>query len=194
MHSHESYVDSVAAATKAVNIEAMAACLDALENAYEQGKSVFVIGNGGSASNASHLAQDLSKATLQDLEAVKRFRVMSLTDNIAFITALSNDIGYERIFDLQLRQFAEPGDVLMLISGSGNSPNILHAAQYAKKARLHIIGVTGFDGGRLMPLSDIKLHVPVNNMGMCEAAHAILFHYIVDELRVRFTPHKSPTE
>lgn len=191
MHTSESYVDCVAAATKAVKANEMTACLDALEKAYTEGRSVFVAGNGGSAANASHLAQDLSKATVQDIDAGKRFRVLSLTDNIGFITALANDISYERVFDIQLRQFAKPGDVLLLISGSGNSPNILRAARCAKETDLQIIGVTGFDGGGLMPLSDVKLHVPINNMGMCEAAHAILFHYIVEELRGRFAAHRS---
>lgn len=181
----EAYLNSVMQAARQVDPAAIDACIAALEAAYRDGRGVFVIGNGGSASNASHFAQDLSKGTSPDLEG-KRFRVLSLTDNVAFITALGNDIGYDRVFDLQLRQFAQPGDLLVAISGSGNSPNILRAAEYAKQTGLTLISATGFDGGKLHALADIRLHVPLRDMCQAEAVHSIVFHMIVDFLRARF--------
>ncbi len=185
MESCRAYIRDVNAAAEAVDADAVAACVSALEAAYRDGRQVFIAGNGGSAANASHFAQDLSKGALLDLEKEKRFRVLSLADNMSFITALSNDIGYDRAFDLQLRQFAQAEDVLILISGSGNSPNILNAARFGREAGLCIVAVTGFDGGALMPLADIRVHVPLDDMCKCEAVHGILFHYIVDELRNR---------
>lgn len=183
--SKAEYIATVMQAAQAVDGAEIDRCLEALHAAYREGRGVFVIGNGGSASNASHLAQDLSKGTLEDLEG-RRFRVMSLTDNVSMLTALSNDIGYERVFDLQLRQFARAGDLLIAISGSGNSPNILRAVEYARQAGMTVVGVTGYEGGKLRALSHIRLHVAVNHMGMAEAVHGVLFHLIVDSLRARF--------
>lgn len=180
------YCEDIARAVRAVDMAQFGICVDVLEAAYRGRRRVFVIGNGGSAANASHLAQDLSKGTLVDIERQPRFSVMSLTDNVSMLTAIANDIGYERVFDLQLRQFAQPGDVLVAISGSGNSPNILKAAAYAREAGLVLIAVTGFDGGALMPLADVRLHVPLNHMCQSEAVHAVLFHLLADELRERF--------
>ncbi|MCE9613627.1 MAG: SIS domain-containing protein [Lentisphaerae bacterium] len=188
--SQEAYLESVIRSARAVDSAAIDACLNTLEAAYREGRTVFVIGNGGSASNASHFAQDLAKGTSPDLEG-KRFKVMSLTDNVAFITALANDIGYERVFDLQLRSFAQRGDVLVAISGSGNSPNVLRAATYAKAAGLTLVAVTGFTGGALLGMADIRLHVPLNDMCQAEAVHSILFHMIIDFLRTRFKPESA---
>ena len=187
----EQYFEQVMQAARSGDPAAVDACMDCLEAAYREGRGVFVIGNGGSASNASHFAQDLSKGAMPDLEKGKRFRVLSLTDNVAFITALANDIGYERVFDLQLRQFAQHGDVLVAISGSGNSKNVLRAAEYAKQAGIAIIAFTGFSGGALLGMADIRVHVPLNDMCKAEAVHSILFHLIVDLLRERFARHAA---
>jgi len=182
----ERYLEQVMQAARSVDPAAVNACLECLEATYRGGRGVFVIGNGGSASNASHFAQDLSKGALPHFEEGKRFRVMSLTDNVAFITALANDLGYERVFELQLRQFAQRGDVLVAISGSGNSPNILRAAECARELGMTTIAFTGFNGGALLGLADIRVHVPLNDMCQAEAVHSILFHMIVDFLRARF--------
>lgn len=178
------YLEDVIKAAQAVDLKEVAKLIDLLEKAFVEGEGVFVIGNGGSAANASHFAQDLSKGAIPDLED-KRFRVMSLTDNVSFITAIANDRGFERIFDLQLRQFAAEGDVLIAISGSGNSPNILRAADCARRRKMTLVGVTGFDGGKLMGLSDVKLHVPIQDMCKAEAVHSILLHMAADLLRDR---------
>jgi D-sedoheptulose 7-phosphate isomerase len=181
------FLDDVVAAARRADLREVEKAIALFQSCYNEGRAVFVIGNGGSAANASHFAQDLAKGCMPDMEG-RRFRVLSLADNVAYLTALSNDIGYDRVFDLQLRQFAAGGDVLVAISGSGNSGNILKAVDYAKAKGLRIVSVTGFDGGQLMPMADIRLHVPVDDMFKTESVHAILLHMICDELRRRLKP------
>lgn len=164
------------------------ALIDALETAYSEDRFVFIIGNGGSGANASHFCEDLAKGTLTDVENQRRMKVMSLTDNTPFILALANDLGYENIFVEQLRCYASPGDLLIAISGSGNSPNIIRAVEWAESCDMVTFGVTGFDGGRLRKIAQMNIHVPCDNMGTVEAVHGVLFHYIVDRLRERFRP------
>jgi D-sedoheptulose 7-phosphate isomerase len=144
---------------------------------------VFVMGNGGSAANASHFAQDLAKGTRLNLEQEKRIRALSLTDNLPFVTALGNDDGYHTIFEQQLRTFAKPGDILIAISGSGNSPNIIHAIEWANKNGLVTIGVTGFEGGKLRTINKYSVHVPLNDMCTSESVHSIIFHYVIIQLQ-----------
>jgi len=159
--------------------------VETLYCAFEEGRTIFLIGNGGSAANASHFGQDLAKGTLSSLAAKRRFRVIPLTDNIGFITALANDEGYEAIFEQQLRNLATPGDLLIAISGSGNSPNVLRAVEYARSIEMKTIGVTGYDGGKLRVLVDENVHVPIEDMGMCEAIHSVVFHAAMSFLRAR---------
>ena len=167
--------------------EASDALVDALARAFEEGSTVFLAGNGGSAAAASHFGQDLAKGTLENMKAKRRFRVMPLTDNIGYITALANDEGYESIFEVQMRAFAEPGDYLVAVSGSGNSPNILRAVDYAHETGMTVVGVTGYDGGKLREKSDVSVHVPLWDMGMTEAIHGVLFHLAMAMLRARVT-------
>ena len=157
--------------------------IDLLLKARREGRSIFVIGNGGSAANASHFAQDLAKGCRGALDSEVRFKAVSLTDNIPFITALANDDGYQYVFEQQLRTFAKTGDILVAISGSGNSPNVLRAVDWANQNGLTTIGVTGFDGGKLKALTRHQLHVPLNDMCTAESIHSILFHYVVLELQ-----------
>ncbi len=159
--------------------------VEALYAGFEQGRTVFLIGNGGSAANASHFGQDLAKGTLSSMSATRRFRVVPLTDNIGFITALANDEGYDSIFEQQLRNLAASGDLLVAISGSGNSPNVIRAAEYAGSIGMTVIGVTGFDGGKLKALADVSVHIPVDDMGMTEALHGVVFHLAMCRLRER---------
>lgn len=159
--------------------------VDVLFDAFERGSTVFLAGNGGSAANASHFGQDLAKGTLASMDAERRFRVVPLTDNIGFITALANDEGYESIFEQQLRNLARPGDLLVAISGSGNSPNVLRAVTYARSIGMKTIGVTGFDGGKLKQLADEGVHIPIDDMGMTEALHGVVFHLAMSQLRDR---------
>ena len=150
---------------------------------YQEGRTLFVIGNGGSAATASHFAQDLAKGTRKNVDTDKRMRALSLADNIPFITALGNDDGYDTIFEQQLRTFAEREDVLIAISGSGNSPNILKAVNWANLNQVHSIGVTGFGGGSLKKICKQSLHVKLDDMCTVESIHSFLFHYIAIKLR-----------
>ena len=171
--------------------------VEALWGAFEAGATVFLAGNGGSASAASHFGQDLAKGTLADMGSQRRFRVIPLTDNVGFITALANDEGYESIFEQQLRNLGRPGDLLVAISGSGNSANVLRAVDYARSIGMRTIGVTGYDGGKLHKVADVPVHVPVWDMGMAEALHGVIFHLAMSRLRERVgaaqqaAPHAS---
>jgi D-sedoheptulose 7-phosphate isomerase len=149
--------------------------------AYCNNKYVFIMGNGGSASTASHFACDLAKGTI--CEGKPRFRVVSLNDNMPLITALSNDFGYERVFIEQLMNLVNPGDLVIGITGSGNSPNVLKAVEYAKKQGAKTIGLIGFGGGKLQEMVDEHITVSNNNYGQVEDIHLILAHAISQYFR-----------
>jgi D-sedoheptulose 7-phosphate isomerase len=159
---------------------------DLIEQAYDSSRFVFIIGNGGSGANASHFCEDLAKCTLCDFESQKRLKVLSLTDNTAGIMAWANDEGYDRIFLEQLKNLASPGDLLLAISGSGNSPNILRAVDWANQAGLTTVGFTGFSGGKLRGLAQHNLHVAIDDMGIVESLHLVVFHWLIDDLHRRF--------
>jgi D-sedoheptulose 7-phosphate isomerase len=158
-----------------------------VEAAYVDGRFVFICGNGGSGANASHFCEDLAKCTLRDFETQKRLKVLSLTDNTAGIMAWANDEGYDRIFVEQLKNLASPGDLLLAISGSGNSPNILEAVAWANEHGLTTVGITGFSGGKLKSLAHHNLHAAIDDMGMVESLHQVAFHWIIDDLNRRFS-------
>lgn len=156
-----------------------------IKSAYRKQATIFFIGNGGSAGTASHLAADLGKNTVRDLgdPSELRFRTLSLTDNIAWITALGNDIGYSEIFTEQLKNLARKKDLLFIISGSGNSPNLVSAAQWARKNSLVTIGLLGFDGGKLKSLLDFPLIVDSSDYCFIEGVHSEIAHFLVEELK-----------
>lgn len=158
---------------------------------YEAGRFVFIIGNGGSGSNASHFCEDLGKGTLkrEDFtnDAKKRLKILSLTDNTPYILAWGNDEGFDRVFVEQLKNLAEPGDLLIAISGSGNSPNILKAVEWANRKGVTTIGCTGFSGGKLKSLANHNLHVPLDDMGIVETVHLAAFHWVVDDCHRRIS-------
>ena len=158
-----------------------------IETAYDEGRFVFICGNGGSGANASHLCEDLAKCTLRDFETQRRLKVLSLTDNTAGIMAWANDEGYDRIFVEQLKNLASPGDLLLAISGSGNSPNILKAVAWANEHGLTTVGITGFSGGKLRSLAHHSLHAAIDDMGMAESLHQVVFHWVIDDLYRRFS-------
>jgi D-sedoheptulose 7-phosphate isomerase len=145
--------------------------------ANELGRMVYLFGNGGSASLASHFACDLGKGTAY-CNPGKRFRVLALTDNIPTITAWANDSGYENIFAEQLRNFVQAQDIALAISGSGNSKNVLNALHVAREAGATTIGVTGFEGGEMKALCDICVVVPSDNMQIIEDLHHSMAHSI----------------
>ena len=170
----------------AAQLDALA---DAIYDCYTNRRLVFVIGNGGSGSNSSHFAEDLAKGTLrrEDFENDKktRLRVLSLTDNTPAILAWGNDEGFDRIFVEQLKNLAGPGDLLIALSGSGNSPNVLRAVDWANKHGLKTFACTGFSGGKLKTLAQQNLHVPLDDMGIVESIHLTAFHWVVDSLHKR---------
>lgn len=154
-------------------------------NAYKNNRQVFIMGNGGSASTASHFACDLSKGTLQRVydEKEKRFRVISLTDNVATMMAFANDLSFGDIFVQQLRNLINPGDIVIGISASGNSANVIKAIEYAKRCGAKTIGFLGFRaGGKLHDLVDYEITVQDEHYGRSEDIHLILVHLITDYL------------
>ncbi len=164
---------------------------DLIYSCYEKRNTVFIIGNGGSGSNASHLCEDLGKGTLRredfDNDAKKRLRVLSLTDNTPYILAWGNDEGFDRVFSEQLKNLALPGDLLIAISGSGNSANILRAVEWANRHEITTFGCTGFNGGKLINMVKHGFHVPLDDMGLVESIHLTAFHWIIDDLHRRIT-------
>jgi len=158
-----------------------------IEERYRSGRFVFIAGNGGSGSNASHLCEDLAKCTLRDFEGQRRLKVLSLTDNTAWIMAVANDMNYEGIFVEQLKNLASPGDLLVAISGSGNSPNVLKAVSWANDHGMTTVGVTGYGGGKLKALAHHNLHAGVDDMGVAESLHQVVFHWVIDDLYRRFS-------
>ncbi|MBN1468009.1 MAG: SIS domain-containing protein [Fusobacteriaceae bacterium] len=163
-----------------VSIEDVKKVVDILYAAYKKDKQIFIIGNGGSASTASHFACDLSKGTLRKIydNEEKRFRVISLTDNVALLTALGNDLGYDDSFAQQLQNLINTDDVVIAITGSGNSKNILNAIELASKRGATTIGFLGFDGGKLKGMVDHYIHILSNHYGRIEDMHLILEHLI----------------
>ncbi len=143
----------------------------------ERGGQLFLCGNGGSAATASHLANDLGKGASYGRQG-PRFRVIALTDNIPWITALANDVSYDVVFAEQLRNLGQSGDVLLAISGSGNSPNILAAAAAAREIGMEVIGWTGFGGGKLAGAADLAIVADSHHMGRVEDVHTILMHLV----------------
>jgi len=156
---------------------------DALWSAYREGKTVYVFGNGGSAALASHCACDLGKGTV--INGNRRFRVLALTDNVALMTALANDISYDGIFAEQLTPLVEKGDIALAISGSGNSPNVLKALHVAREAGALTIGLTGFQGGKMKSLCDLCVIIPSDNMQVIEDLHVSVNHSVFTSLRSR---------
>jgi len=183
------YLQAVQATINNLDPEVIASFATHLENAYNSNQSIYVIGNGGSAANASHFAQDLAKGIFFDAPVTKTMKAISLADNIAYITAIANDTGYQNIFSAQLNTYAQNSDVLICISGSGNSENIVEAVKAAKQKNMFVIGVTGFDGGQLNSIANFSVHVPLHEMCTVESIHSIIFHLIVLELRERLAGH-----
>ena len=156
--------------------------VDALLAVREAGRTVFIVGNGGSAATASHMATDLM---LGSLLVDPPLRVIALTDNQAIITATGNDVDFVQVFARQLSRLAKPGDLLLVVSASGNSPNILVCVDTAKAMNLTTVGFTGFDGGKLATLVDLLVHVPTRTgaYGPVEDAHLAVNHMITEQLK-----------
>ena len=159
-----------------IDMDSVHRALELLSEARDQNRHVFVCGNGGSASTASHFVCDMVKGASFNRES--RFRIMALTDSLPTITAYSNDVGYDCVFLEQLKNFAQPGDVFMAISGSGNSPNVLCAMEYANSVGCKTVALTGRDGGKLGPMAQLQIRVEEPHMGRIEDAHLIVCHML----------------
>lgn len=185
----QEYLDRCAAELKKLDLGSIEALGREIYDAWQDGRFVFICGNGGSGSNSSHLCEDLGKSTLDRKDftndAMKRLKVLSLTDNTPYILAWGNDEGFERVFVEQLKNFASPDDVLIAISGSGNSPNILRAVEWANAKSLRTWGITGYTGGTLQKVARNNLHVPLDDMGMVESIHLIAFHWVLNDVYAR---------
>lgn len=155
--------------------------VEILHEARLNNQQVFIMGNGGSASTASHFVCDLGKNTR--VKGVPNFRVMGLTDNMALFSALANDEGYENVFVQQLASHIQPDDIVIGISTSGNSPNVVNAVRLANEIRARTIGFTGFSSGALGELVELDLHVPSHIIEHVEDIHLVLEHLICKELR-----------
>ena len=151
--------------------------MNLLEETRKKGSNVFVFGNGGSAATALHMENDFNKGISEKIE--KKYHFQCINANMATIMAIANDNGYARVFEQQLENKLKEDDVIVAISGSGNSENVIRAVEYAKKQGSKIIGMTGYSGGKLKELSDISLHVPLNNMQITEDIHIIFNHMMM---------------
>lgn len=172
----QTYKNKLFNALDTVDLAGVAKAIDILTKARDNNRHVFVCGNGGSASTASHFVTDMLKGASFNRE--NRFRIMALTDSMATITAYSNDVSYECIFLEQLKNFAEAGDVFMAISGSGNSPNVLCATEYANSIGCETIALTGRDGGKLSQVAKLNIQVKEPHMGRIEDGHLIVTHML----------------
>ena len=182
------YADTFRQAITAVPQETLEAFHRAIDSAVQSGKRVYVAGNGGSAAIADHLCCDFTKGTHHPSH--KTVKTHSLASNTALLTALANDFSYEQSFSRQLEYLGEKGDVVILVSSSGNSPNILEAAKVAKKLGITVLGMVGFAGGALKGLSDVALHIEVANYGIVEDAHQALMH-VFAQWMMKFRENKT---
>jgi D-sedoheptulose 7-phosphate isomerase len=177
----EGHVEAVRLALSRIPIPDLARVVDAVRTAHRQERHIYILGNGGSASTATHFACDLSKATV--VEGQPRMRVTSLTDNVALLTAWANDTSYDNVFAEPVRSLVNPGDLVIAISASGNSPNVLNGIDAAHERGAVTVGLVGCSGGRLRQLVDICVHVEDHDYGVVEDCHLVLEHAITASVR-----------
>lgn len=184
-----SYLSHVAEVVGRIDPEAVGRFVKTLLDARERGSAVYFIGNGGSAATASHFANDLAIGTDS---YDKPFRAISLTDNNAIMTAIANDFGYEDVFVRQLRVVVKPGDVVVGISASGNSPNLVRAFEFAASVGIKTVAITSFDGGRMKEMADDGIHVQTapKEYGPAEDAHMVIDH-LVGAYLMRLVKHAA---
>jgi D-sedoheptulose 7-phosphate isomerase len=172
----QEYKSKLVNALESLDLDAVSRAIEILAEARDNKRRIFVCGNGGSAASASHFVCDMVKGASFNRDS--RFRIMALTDSVPIITAYSNDAGYECVFAEQLKNFAQPGDVFMAISSSGNSPNVLSAIAYANSIGCETIALTGRDGGKLGPMAKLQIRVAEPHMGRIEDGHMVVCHMI----------------
>lgn len=176
MNFTDQYKSELLRTIDSVDLGKVDQAIDWFKEARTAGRAIFVCGNGGSASTASHFVCDMVKGCSYNKPT--RFRMQALTDSLPTLTAYSNDVSYDSVFVEQLKNFAQTGDIVMGISGSGNSPNVLRAMEYASSIGCKTLALTGRDGGKLGPMANLNIQVPVPHMGRIEDAHMIVCHMI----------------
>ncbi len=188
-HDASAYLERLRQELSNVDQKALNLWADLIYDAYRQGRWVFIFGNGGSGTTASHMSEDLGKSLLPESElrddGKRRLKVLSLTDNQGWIMAVGNDVGYDQIFVQQLMNYGSEGDLVLAISGSGNSPNVLAAVDWANRHGLVTYGLTGYSGGKLKQMQKHGLHVALDDMGMVESIHLCLFHWVLNDVYAR---------
>jgi D-sedoheptulose 7-phosphate isomerase len=170
------YIRELTQNLKAYDLNELAAFARELERVRKQKRTVYIMGNGGSAATASHIANDFSKTA--SVDGCPRVKALSLADNVSLLTAIANDISYDEVFVEQMKTLLQPGDLVVLISGSGNSPNVVRAADYARERGIKVVGLLGFNGGKLKDKVDILLHVKSSQYGVVEDAHLSVGHML----------------
>lgn len=188
----DSYFARVAEAAASVDRDALAAALTSLEHAYEHRRWVYVCGNGGSAAISNHLVCDHTKGARTDNDLLPR--VTSLSANIEVISAIANDISYDDVFVYQLSTLAHTDDVLITVSSSGDSENVVRACEWATQNGLRTIAMTGFGGGRTSSLAEVNLHVDADNYGVVEDVHQSLMHVLAQYIRQARMPEELIAE
>jgi D-sedoheptulose 7-phosphate isomerase len=178
----DTYLTQLERTLAEISRDALGAVAQALWETYERDGTIIICGNGGSAATASHFACDLAKWTISPNQ--RRLRALALTDNVPLMTAWSNDSSYESLFVEQLLTHYRPGDLLVAISGSGNSPNVLQAITWANQAGAPTVGLSGFDGGKLARMARYSLHVQNHVMPQVEDAHSAICHALAVQLGV----------
>jgi D-sedoheptulose 7-phosphate isomerase len=177
----KSYISTLQQTMDQLPLQLISDVIGVLQHARMQGNQILIMGNGGSASTASHFVCDLAKNTRR--KGLPHFRVIGLTDNMALFSAYANDEGYENIFSQQLENLIKPGDIVIGISASGNSKNVINAIEEAQKHNVTTIGFTGFDGGRLGQIVNINIHVQSNVIEHVEDIHLMLEHIIIKVIK-----------
>jgi len=174
------YIDLEIKKMEKLDVNEIDRALNLLVETLNNEGTIYIFGNGGSSSTASHFVNDFNKGVSEHLE--KKFNFICLNDNVSTLMAIANDIGFEEVFRFQLKNRLKKNDIIIAISGSGNSKNVINAVEYARENGNQIIGLTGYNGGKLKELSDINLHVPVNSMQVTEDIHMIFDHLMMSIL------------
>ena len=176
------YLETTVAALRTIDLEAVGRVVEELLSAYRDDRRVLIFGNGGSATTAAHLAEDLATYAIP-FSTPKRLQVLSLADSPSVITALGNDLSFDEVFAEQVQQWARGGDVVIAMSGSGNSPNILTGIERARAIGCTTVGLSGFDGGQLRKMVDHPLHVGIPAMQNAQDGHMVIVHLLIDGFR-----------
>src|SRR6266516_3371977 len=189
MEKIRAYLDEVSELIASLPVEPLDRFVGLLMEAYDEGRQLFLLGNGGSAATASHLLADFQKCIY--MSGGKTFRALAVTDSIPLITSWANDTHYDNVFAEQLRPWVQPGDLVSAISGSGNSPNVLRAVQVARELGAWVLGLAGYQGGRLKELADECIVVPCDNMQRIEDCHMVLGHLLFWRMIRRIEERRS---